>query len=90
MAVAFSISCAHLGRSFGMRQTLMSSSANGRGRPHRVADGASKLARVEAQPGDEVGAYTHAQLVRMNSDFVAAVERAFSRGLERRTDREQA
>jgi hypothetical protein len=67
----------------------MSSSANGkRGRPLRTADGASKLARIEAQPGDEVGAYTHAQLVRMDSDFVAAVERAFERGLERRPDGE--
>jgi hypothetical protein len=41
------------------------------------------------QPGDEHGQWTEAQLVRMNADFVAAMERAIERGFERRPDGER-
>jgi hypothetical protein len=35
-------------------------------------------------PGDEqVGQYSRQQLIRMDSDFVAAMERAIARGFER-------
>ena len=37
------------------------------------------------QPGDEVGAYTYAQLLRMDRRYVAAAEEAIRLGLERRT-----
>jgi hypothetical protein len=58
------------------------SSGNGRplGRPpHKI----SKVAPL--QPGDEVGAYAYAQLLRMDRRYVAAAEEAIRLGLERRT-----
>jgi hypothetical protein len=41
--------------------------------------------RASAVPvaGDELGAYTHEQLIKMDLVFVAAVETAIRRGLER-------
>jgi len=36
------------------------------------------------QPGDEQGAYSYEQLMRMNDRFVARVERAFKNGGEHR------
>ena len=36
------------------------------------------------QPGDEQGAYTHAQLIRMDNRFRARLLRAFERGKENR------
>jgi len=42
------------------------------------------------QAGDELGAYTHEQVIKMDRDFVAAVERAISRGLERRPEERKA
>jgi hypothetical protein len=36
------------------------------------------------EPGDEQGAYTHAQLVRFDNRFRARLLRAFERGKERR------
>jgi hypothetical protein len=38
----------------------------------------------EPVPSDAVGAYTTQQLLKMNDDFVAAVERAFASGEESR------
>jgi hypothetical protein len=37
------------------------------------------------QPGDEIGLYTYAQLLRMDRRYVAAAEQAIRLGLERRT-----
>ena len=42
----------------------------------------SKLWTDISQPGDDIGAYTIEQLERMNQEFTAAVERAFSAGGE--------
>ena len=36
------------------------------------------------EPGDEQGAYTHAQLLRFDNRFRARLLRAFKRGKERR------
>jgi len=38
------------------------------------------------QAGDELGAYSYSQLLRMNDRFVERVERAIARGLERPCD----
>jgi len=47
--------------------------------------GGSRLVREPYQPGDEVvGEYTRKKLMRMDSRFVAAMERAFRRGHESR------
>ena len=58
------------------------STGNGRplGRPPHKNSKAAPL-----QPGDEVGAYTYAQLLRMDRRYVAAAEEAVRLGLERRT-----
>ena len=58
------------------------SSGNGRplGRPPHKNSKAAPL-----QPGDEVGAYAYAQLLRMDRRYVAAAEEAIRLGLERRT-----
>ena len=58
------------------------STGNGRppGRPPHKNSKAAPL-----QPGDEVGAYTYAQLLRMDRRYVAAAEEAIRLGLERRT-----
>ena len=57
------------------------STGNGRplGRPPHKNSKAAPL-----QPGDEVGAYTYAQLLRMDRRYVAAAEEAIRLGLERR------
>jgi len=56
----------------------------GKGRPlGRPPHKNSKAAPL--QPGDEVGAYTYAQLLRMDRRYVAAAEEAIRLGLERRT-----
>jgi hypothetical protein len=48
--------------------------------------GVSALARGKAQPGDELqGTWTREELLRMHDRFVAAVESAIARGLERRS-----
>jgi hypothetical protein len=40
--------------------------------------------RTPSQPGDELqGGWTEAQLMRMDADFVVAMERAIAAGLER-------
>jgi len=36
----------------------------------------------EPRPGDAAGAYSYEQLLRMDGDFTAALERAFAAGLE--------
>ena len=36
----------------------------------------------EPRPGDATGAYSYEQLLRMDGDFTAALERAFAAGLE--------
>ena len=47
--------------------------------------GGSVLVRTEPQPGDEQeGGWSRARLLRMDADFVAAMERAFKRGKESR------
>jgi hypothetical protein len=52
-----------------------------RGRPY--TNGRSLLARAPSKPGDELqGGWSREQLVRMDGDFVAAVEAAFRSGLE--------
>src|SRR5262249_56491711 len=58
------------------------STGNGRppGRPPHKNWKAAPL-----QPGDEIGAYTYAQLLRMDRRYVAAAEEAIRLGLERRT-----
>src|SRR5262249_53397046 len=43
------------------------------------------LKAAPLQPGDEVGAFTYAQFLRMDSRYVAAAEEAIRLGLERRT-----
>ncbi len=45
---------------------------------------ALRLAMGPCEPGDELGAYTRQELIRMDADFCAAMELAISRGLERR------
>ena len=42
----------------------------------------SRLMRAPCEPEDGIGPYTHEQLQRMNSDFVAATERAIAAGKE--------
>jgi hypothetical protein len=45
----------------------------------------SRLVRASIEPGDEQnGGWSRAALFKMDARFVAAVERAISRGLERR------
>jgi hypothetical protein len=39
---------------------------------------------VPPKPGDEQGAYTHAQLIRFDNRFRTRLLRAFKRGKERR------
>jgi hypothetical protein len=36
----------------------------------------------EPRPGDAAGAYSYEQLLRMDGNFTAALERAFAAGLE--------
>jgi len=63
----------------------MSSSANSkRGRPPLYMNGQSALVRAPCQPDDGIGPYTREQLMRMDCDFVAAVERAIAAGKESR------
>jgi hypothetical protein len=58
--------------------------SSGNGRPlRRPPHKNSKAAPL--QPGDEVGAYAYAQLLRMDRRYVAAAEEAIRLGLERRT-----
>jgi hypothetical protein len=55
--------------------------ANGRPRgrsPHKNSKAAP------SEPGEEQGAYTHAQLIRMHNRFRARLLRAFKRGKENR------
>ena len=47
----------------------------------RDSRGQSKLAAEPVIGGDELGAYSHEELWRMNERFCAAVERAIARGL---------
>jgi hypothetical protein len=64
-------SISNLSRVAGRRM----STGNGRplGRPPHKNSKAAPL-----QPGDEVGAYTYAQLLRMDRRYVAAAEEAIS------------
>jgi hypothetical protein len=58
---------------------------------HYVPRCTSKLAAQPCAAGDErSGDYTREQLKRMDSDFVAAVERAIKRGKERRPEEKRA
>jgi hypothetical protein len=50
----------------------------------------SKLQAADCEPGDELGAYTHDQLLKMDARFCAAVESAIARGLERRPTEDPA
>jgi hypothetical protein len=58
-----------------------------RGQASRYLNGGENaLMRGPFQPGDEQnGGWSRAQLTRMDAKFCAALERAFHRGLERRT-----
>jgi hypothetical protein len=57
--------------------------ARGNGRPRgRPPHKNSRAALPE--PGDEQGAYSHAQLIRMDNRFRARLLRAFKRGKENR------
>jgi hypothetical protein len=49
----------------------------------------SKLRVADCEPGDEIGAYTYGQLIRMDARFCAAVEAAIAAGKERRPDPQQ-
>jgi hypothetical protein len=56
------------------------------GRTSLHFNGGSLLVRAPSEPGDEQnGGWSRVQLIRMDSAFVAALERAFHRGLEQRT-----
>jgi hypothetical protein len=56
-----------------------------RGRPALHQNGGSLLVRAPSKPGDELqGGWTREQLLRMDADFVAAVEAAIRLGLENR------
>ena len=58
---------------------------------HTVGHHVSKLQAAESEPDDErVGDYTREALLMMDQRFCAAVERAISRGLERRPAEHQA
>ena len=51
----------------------------------RYLNGSQNKLMIESQPEDrQVGEWSPEQLIRMNSDFVAAVERAFRLGREQR------
>jgi len=72
----------------------MSSSASGRKRVGQqsryVNGGENSLVRRPPRPREnleQIGAFTPAQLVRMEADFCARMERAIARGLERRPER---
>ena len=60
-----------------------------RGQPSRYLNGGTNaLMRAPSAPGDELqGGWTREQLLRMDGNFVAAIERAIARGLERRPER---
>jgi hypothetical protein len=60
-----------------------------RGQASRYLNGGTNaLMRAPSAPGDELqGGWTREQLLRMDGDFVAAIERAIARGLERRPER---
>src|SRR5262245_54868137 len=58
-----------------------------RGRASLHLNGGSRLSRAPCEPEDGIGPYTREQLIRMDSDFVAAMERAIACGLERRPER---
>jgi hypothetical protein len=60
--------------------------SSGNGRPLRHPPHKNSKA-APLQPGDEVGAYAYAQLLRMDRRYVAAAEEAIRLGLERRTSR---
>jgi hypothetical protein len=47
-------------------------------------DGRTRPKVAEPEPGDEQGAYAHAELVRMDNRFRDRLLRAFERGLENR------
>ena len=51
--------------------------------PYTYMCGRFALAMGPCEPGDELGAYTRQELIRMDADFCAAMELAISRGLER-------
>ena len=56
-----------------------------RGRPALHQNGGSLLVRAPSKPGNELqGGWTREQLLRMDGDFVAAVEAAIRLGLENR------
>jgi hypothetical protein len=56
-----------------------------RGRPALHQNGGSLLVRAPSKPGDELqGGWSREQLIRMDSDFVVAVERAIAAGKESR------
>jgi hypothetical protein len=67
----------------------MSRSASGKhvGQSSRYLNGGTNaLMRGPFKPGDDqVGTWTPAQLIRMDADFVTAMERAFARGRELRS-----
>ena len=57
-----------------------------RGQSSRYLNGGTNaLMRAPCEPDDGVGLYTREQLLRMDGDFVAAVEAAIRLGLENRT-----
>ena len=58
--------------------------SSGNGRPLRHPPHKNSKA-APLQPGDEVGAYAYAQLLRMDRRYVAAAEEAIRLGLERHT-----
>jgi hypothetical protein len=67
----------------------MSRSASGRkrGGQSRYLNGSESKLMRPSQPGDELqGAWTRKALLEMNARFVAAMEKAIARGLERRPD----
>jgi len=56
-----------------------------------LAGSASRLLLAEQEPGDEiVGGWRRQDLIKMDANFCAAMERAIKRGLERRPEQGRA
>ena len=67
------------------RVPMSDDSKRRRGRPALHQNGGSLLVRAPSKPGNELqGGWTREQLLRMDGDFVAAVEAAIRLGLENR------
>lgn len=86
--VDLSIPVAQLHRLFDAADSMSNSNGAGHGRGQArhyfSGNGGSKLVRQQQQPGDEQQTWPREQLTEMDLQFCEAMERAFSRGRERR------